>query len=126
MEKPRPSDDSPGGFWSNNTKFTSTDSSKWQKTQLQRGRRTMNQLRRNVQLSPFVIVPESFCEAVSDTALDHLHRQSKKLSNSTQWPTAAEGVCNASKICFAFALMTVSVVSVVELTRTRIRNEHEL
>lgn len=69
---------------------------------------------------------ESFCEAVRDTGLDHLHRQSKKLRNLTQWPTSAGRVCNASNICFAFALMTVSVVLAVDSIRTVISNGHEL
>lgn len=69
---------------------------------------------------------ESFREAVSSTGLDHLHRQSKRFSDSTQWPPGVGRVCNARKICFGFALMTVSVVLAVESICTLISSGHEL
>lgn len=63
-------------------------------------------------LSLFVTMAESCCEAVSNIGLDYLHRKSRKLSNSTRWPAGAGRLCNAGNICFAFALMAVSLVLV--------------
>jgi hypothetical protein len=85
-------------------------------------------------LSLFVTMAESCCEAVSNIGLDILHRKSKKLSGSRNWPAVsddflcdrlkllltldydsqgAERLGNAGNICFAFALMAVSLVLIV-------------
>ncbi|EEA26220.1 hypothetical protein TMatcc_005523 [Talaromyces marneffei ATCC 18224] len=77
-------------------------------------------------LSLFVTMAESCCEAVSNIGLDYLHRKSKKLSHSTRWPVGAGRLCNAGNICFAFALMAVSLVLVVESMRALASNGHEL
>ncbi|OJJ41832.1 hypothetical protein ASPWEDRAFT_35442 [Aspergillus wentii DTO 134E9] len=77
-------------------------------------------------LSLFVTMAESCCEAVSNIGLDYLHRKSRKLSDSTRWPAGAGRLCNAGNICFAFALMAVSLVLVVESIRALASSEHEL
>ncbi|CAI7575333.1 unnamed protein product [Penicillium manginii] len=77
-------------------------------------------------LSLFVTMAESCCEAVSNIGLDYLHRKSKKLNHSTRWPAGASRLCNAGNICFAFALMAVSLVLVVESIRALASPEHEL
>lgn len=77
-------------------------------------------------LSLFVTMAESCCEAVSNIGLDYLHRKSKRLNNSPRWPAGAERLGNAGNICFAFALMAVSLVLVVESIRALASNHHEL
>ncbi len=77
-------------------------------------------------LSLFVTMAESCCEALSNIGLDYLHRKSRKLSDSTRWPVGARRLCNAGNICFAFALMAVSLVLVVESIRALASTEHEL
>ncbi|KAL4808052.1 cation efflux family-domain-containing protein [Aspergillus unguis] len=77
-------------------------------------------------LSLFVTMAESCCEAVSNIGLDYLHRKSKKLNDSTRWPAGAARLCNAGNICFAFALMAVSLVLVVESIRELAQPHHEL
>lgn len=76
-------------------------------------------------LSLFVTMAESCCEAVSNIGLDYLHRKSKKLSGP-RWPAGAERLGNAGNICFAFALMAVSLVLVVESIRVLASDKHEL
>lgn len=76
-------------------------------------------------LSLFVTMAESCCEAVSNIGLDYLHKKSRK-SDSTRWPAGAERLCNAGNICFAFALMAVSLVLVVESIRALASDVHEL
>lgn len=77
-------------------------------------------------LSLFVTMAESCCEAISNIGLDYLHKKSKRLSDSTRWPAGAARLCNAGNICFAFALMAVSLVLVVESIRALASPEHEL
>ncbi|RAL16195.1 cation diffusion facilitator family transporter [Aspergillus homomorphus CBS 101889] len=77
-------------------------------------------------LSLFVTMAESCCEAVSNIGLDYLHKKSKRLNDSTRWPAGAGRLCNAGNICFAFALMAVSLVLVVESIRSLVSSEHEL
>lgn len=77
-------------------------------------------------LSLFVTMAESCCEAISNIGLDYLHRKSRKLSDSPQWPAGAKRLGNAGNICFAFALMAVSLVLVVESIRALASNNHEL
>ncbi|KAI9038383.1 cation diffusion facilitator family transporter [Aspergillus affinis] len=77
-------------------------------------------------LSLFVTMAESCCEAVSNIGLDYLHRKSRKLSDSTRWPAGAGRLCNARNICFAFALMAVSLVLAVESIRALASPDHEL
>lgn len=77
-------------------------------------------------LSLFVTMAESCCEALSNIGLDYLHRKSRKLSDSTRWPVGAGRLCNAGNICFAFALMAVSMVLVVESIRALASSAHEL
>lgn len=77
-------------------------------------------------LSLFVTMAESCCEAASNIGLDYLHRKSKKLSGSPRWPAGAARLGNAGNICFAFALMAVSLVLVVESIRALASPEHEL
>ncbi|KAJ5767198.1 uncharacterized protein N7511_004814 [Penicillium nucicola] len=77
-------------------------------------------------LSLFVTMAESCCESISNIGLDYLHRKSKKLSHSTKWPAGAARLCNAGNICFAFALMAVSLVLVVESIRALASTQHEL
>ncbi|PYH83349.1 hypothetical protein BO82DRAFT_307040 [Aspergillus uvarum CBS 121591] len=77
-------------------------------------------------LSLFVTMAESCCEAVSNIGLDYLHRKARKLNHSTQWPAGAGRLCNAGNICFAFALMAVSLVLVVESIRALAGSDHEL
>ena len=77
-------------------------------------------------LSLFVTMAESCCEAVSNIGLNYLHRKSRKLSDSTRWPVGAARLCNAGNICFAFALMAVSLVLVVESIRALASSGHEL
>nr|QOD95009.1 HhpE [Paecilomyces variotii] len=52
--------------------------------------------------------------------------KSTKLSDSTRWPVGAGRLCNAGNICFAFALMAVSMVLVVESIRALASSAHEL
>jgi divalent metal cation (Fe/Co/Zn/Cd) transporter len=77
-------------------------------------------------LSLFVTMAESCCEAVSNIGLDYLHRKSRKLKSSPWWPVGAERLGNAGNICFAFALMAVSLVLVVESIRALASKNHEL
>jgi divalent metal cation (Fe/Co/Zn/Cd) transporter len=77
-------------------------------------------------LSLFVTMAESCCEAASNIGLDYLHRRSKRLNGSPRWPAGAERLGNAGNICFAFALMAVSLVLVVESIRALASPEHEL
>ncbi|KFY79417.1 hypothetical protein V499_01611 [Pseudogymnoascus sp. VKM F-103] len=77
-------------------------------------------------LSLFVTMAESCCEAVSNIGLNYLHRKSKKLSGSPRWPAGAGRLGNAGNICFAFALMAVSLVLTVESIRALAGNDHEL
>lgn len=77
-------------------------------------------------LSLFVTMAESCCEAVSNIGLDYLHKKSRRLSHSTRWPAGAGRLCNAGNICFAFALMAVSLVLVVESIRELASSGHEL
>ena len=77
-------------------------------------------------LSLFVTMAESCCEAVSNIGLNYLHRKSRKLSGSPRWPAGAERLGNAGNICFAFALMAVSLVLIVESIRALASNDHEL
>lgn len=58
--------------------------------------------------------------------LDYLHRRSKRLNGSPRWPAGAERLSNAGNICFAFALMAVSLVLVVESIRALASPTHEL
>lgn len=69
---------------------------------------------------------ESCCEAVSNIGLDHLHRKSRKLTGSPRWPAGAQRLGNAGNICFAFALMAVSLILVVESIRSLASSHHEL
>ncbi|KAK5999979.1 hypothetical protein QM012_005067 [Aureobasidium pullulans] len=77
-------------------------------------------------LSLFVTMAESCCEAISNIGLNYLHRKSKKLGGSIRWPAGAERLSNAGNICFAFALMAVSLVLVVESIRALASDGHEL
>ncbi|UKZ83052.1 hypothetical protein TrVFT333_010853 [Trichoderma virens FT-333] len=77
-------------------------------------------------LSLFVTMAESCCEAASNIGLNYLHRKSKKLSGSPRWPAGAARLGNAGNICFAFALMAVSLVLIVESIRDLAKSEHEL
>lgn len=77
-------------------------------------------------LSLFVTMAESCCEAVSNIGLDYLHRKSKKLDDSPRWPAGAARLGNAGNICFAFVLMAVSLVLVVESIRALASPHHEL
>lgn len=77
-------------------------------------------------LSLFVTMAESCCEAVSNIGLDYLHKKSKRLNGSPRWPAGAGRLCNAGNICFAFALMAVSLVLVVESIRALASDSHEL
>ncbi|PYI10992.1 hypothetical protein BO78DRAFT_382876 [Aspergillus sclerotiicarbonarius CBS 121057] len=76
-------------------------------------------------LSLFVTMAESCCEAISNIGLNYLHKKSKKLNDSTRWPAGAGRLCNAGNICFAFALMAVSLVLVIESIRALASKEHE-
>ncbi|KAJ5553123.1 hypothetical protein N7494_002501 [Penicillium frequentans] len=77
-------------------------------------------------LSLFVTMAESCCEAVSNIGLDYLHKRSKKLRDKTRWPVGAGRLCNAGNICYAFGLMAVSLVLVVESIRALASSGHEL
>lgn len=77
-------------------------------------------------LSLFVTMAESCCEAASNIGLNHLHRKSKKLSGSPRWPAGAGRLGNAGNICFAFTLMAVSLVLIVESIRALASTHHEL
>ncbi|KAH6626609.1 cation efflux family-domain-containing protein [Chaetomium sp. MPI-SDFR-AT-0129] len=77
-------------------------------------------------LSLFVTMAESCCEAFSNIGLNYLHKKSKQLNDSTRWPAGAGRLCNAGNICFAFALMAVSLVLVVESIRALASDNHEL
>lgn len=76
-------------------------------------------------LSLFVTMAESCCEAASNIGLNYIHRKSKKLDNSPQWPAGAARLRNAGNICFAFVLMAVSLVLIVESIRAFASSEHE-
>lgn len=76
-------------------------------------------------LSLFVTMAESCCEAISNIGLNYLHRKSKKLGGA-RWPAGADRLSNAGNICFAFALMAVSLVLVVESIRALASDGHEL
>lgn len=76
-------------------------------------------------LSLFVTMAESCCEAISNIGLNYLHRRSKKLGGA-RWPAGADRLSNAGNICFAFALMAVSLVLVVESIRALASDGHEL
>lgn len=77
-------------------------------------------------LSLFVTMAESCCEAISNIGLNYLHKKSKQLNDTTRWPAGASRLCNAGNICFAFALMAVSLVLVVESIRALAGDSHEL
>ncbi|KAL4906999.1 hypothetical protein BDW74DRAFT_150122 [Aspergillus multicolor] len=77
-------------------------------------------------LSLFVTMAESCCEAISNIGLDYLHRKARSIHDSTRWPAGASRLCNAGNICFAFALMAVSLVLVVESIRALASSTHEL
>ncbi|KAG9600347.1 hypothetical protein KCU77_g3458, partial [Aureobasidium melanogenum] len=76
-------------------------------------------------LSLFVTMAESCCEAISNIGLNYLHRKSRKLGGSVRWPAGADRLSNAGNICFAFALMAVSLVLVVESIRALASDGHE-
>ncbi|KAI4729202.1 hypothetical protein E4T49_03092 [Aureobasidium sp. EXF-10728] len=50
----------------------------------------------------------------------------KKLGGPVRWPAGAERLSNAGNICFAYALMAVSLVLVVESIRALASDGHEL
>ena len=77
-------------------------------------------------LSLFVTMAESCCEAVSNIGLNYLHRKSRRLSGSPRWPAGAGRLGNAGNICFAFALMAVSLVLIVESIIALASSNHEL
>lgn len=77
-------------------------------------------------LSLFVTMAESCCEAISNIGLNYLHKKSEKLNDSTRWPAGAARLRNAGNICFAFALMAVSLVLVVESIRALASENHGL
>lgn len=76
-------------------------------------------------LSLFVTMAESCCEAASNIGLNWIHKKAKKLNDSPRWPAGAARLGNAGNICFAFTLMAVSLVLIVESIRSFASSEHE-